>query len=78
MEHPHVSTRLDCLALRNGYEGADFILYGDDGVGAEAANRALASGAYEVVERRPLTRLSLLRKKKPTPRPAAHADLAPP
>jgi uncharacterized membrane protein len=63
-EHPHVSTRVDALALRNGYEGADFILYADDGGGADAARLALASGAYELVEARPVSRLSLLRKKK--------------
>jgi uncharacterized membrane protein len=64
MEQPHLSSRLDALALRNGYEGADYILYSDDGGGAEAARQALASGAYEIVESRPATRLSLLRKKK--------------
>jgi hypothetical protein len=66
MEHPHVSTRLNCLALRSGYEGADYILYGEDsgGGGADSANRALASGEYELVERRPASRVALLRKKK--------------
>jgi hypothetical protein len=66
MEHPHVSTRLYCLALRVGYEGADYILYGEDtgGGGADAARRALASGEYELVERRPATGVALLRKKK--------------
>ena len=66
MEHPHVSARLDCLALRSGYDGADYILYGEDsgGGGADAANRALASGEYELVERRPASRVALLRKKK--------------
>jgi uncharacterized membrane protein len=64
MEHPHVSTRLDCLSLRNGYEGADFILYGEDGGGADSATRALASGAYELLERRPASRVALLRKKR--------------
>jgi uncharacterized membrane protein len=65
MEHPHVSTRLNCLALRSGYEGADYILYGEDsgGGGADSANRALASGEYELVERRPASRVALLRKK---------------
>jgi uncharacterized membrane protein len=63
-EQPHLSTRVDALALRNGYEGADYILYADDGTGAESARQALASGAYEIVESRPATRLSLLRKKK--------------
>ena len=66
MEHPHVSARLYCLALRIGYEGADYILYGEDtgGGGADAARRALASGEYELVERRPATGIALLRKKK--------------
>jgi uncharacterized membrane protein len=67
-ELPHVSARVDCLALRNGYEGAagpaDYILYAEDGVGAEYARAAMTSGAYEVVESRPATKLSLLRKKK--------------
>lgn len=61
-EHPHVSTRLIALALRNGYEGADYILYSEDGLGADSGRAALASGAYEVVERRPASRLVLLRK----------------
>jgi uncharacterized membrane protein len=64
MEYPHISTRLDGLTLRNGYDGADFILYSDDGDGAETGRRALASGAYELVERRPASRMSLLRRKK--------------
>jgi hypothetical protein len=55
---------MDLLALRNGYDGADYILYADDGLGADQARQALASGAYELVEARPASRLSLLRKKK--------------
>ena len=43
MEHAHVSTRLNCLTLRLGYDGADYILYGEDsgGGGADNARRAL-------------------------------------
>jgi uncharacterized membrane protein len=64
-EHPHVSNRLDIMALRASYDGADFILYAESsgGSGADAANRALAAGDYEVVERRP-SGMTLLRKKK--------------
>ncbi len=62
-EHPHLSARLNPLALRNGYAGADYILYAEDGVGNDFARQALASGAYEVVEQRATSRLSLLRKK---------------
>jgi uncharacterized membrane protein len=66
MEHAHVSARLEIYTLRSGYEGADYILYGEDsgGFGADNARRALESGQYELVERRPATRLALLRKKK--------------
>jgi hypothetical protein len=66
MEHPHVSTRMDVYALRMGYEGADYILYAEDsgGGGADNARRALDTGEYEVVERRPASRVALLRKKK--------------
>ena len=50
MEHPHISTRLNAMALRIGYEGADYIVYGEDtgGGGADNARQALASGAYEL------------------------------
>jgi Predicted membrane protein (DUF2079) len=66
MEHAHVSTRLACLALRTGYDGADYILYSEDsgGGGADSARRALASGEFELVERRPASRVALLRRKK--------------
>jgi uncharacterized membrane protein len=74
MEQPHVSTRLFSYALRSGYDGADYILYSEDGLGADAARRALASGEYELVESRPRSRLTLLRKKPPAaPKPAAAA-----
>ncbi|MDB4983511.1 MAG: hypothetical protein JWM82_4263, partial [Myxococcales bacterium] len=65
MEHPHISTRLAPLALRIGYDGADYILYSLDsgGGGAENAARALASGQYEIAAERPASRLALLRKK---------------
>jgi uncharacterized membrane protein len=66
MEHPHVSNHLDVMALRASYQGVDYILYAEDsgGFGADAARRALDSGDYEVVERRPASRMTLLRKKK--------------
>jgi uncharacterized membrane protein len=66
-EHPHVSTRLNILALRMGYEGADYILYGEDsgGGGGDQAKAALDSKQYELVERRAASRVALLRKKKP-------------
>jgi len=62
MEHPHVSTRMNIMALRSGYDGADYILYAEDSGGAEG-QRALASGQFELVERRPASRMTLLRKK---------------
>jgi hypothetical protein len=66
MEHAHVSTRLNALGLRsNGTEGADYVLYALDGSGADAAQGAIAAGTFEVVEQRPASRLSLLRRKKP-------------
>jgi hypothetical protein len=66
MEHPHVSNHLDVMALRASYQGVDYILYAEDsgGGGADLARRALDSGEYEVVERRPASRMTLLRKKK--------------
>jgi uncharacterized membrane protein len=66
MEHPHVSNHLDVMALRASYQNVDYILYSEDsgGFGADAARRALDSGEYEVVERRPASRMVLLRKKK--------------
>jgi uncharacterized membrane protein len=66
MEHPHVSTRLDILALRSGYEQADYILYSEDsgGGGADQARGALDGGQFELVERRDGSRIALLRRKK--------------
>jgi uncharacterized membrane protein len=64
MEHPHVSTRLDILVLRSGYEGADYILYSENGGGAEMAREALGTGKWEVVVRRPASRMALLKKKR--------------
>ena len=64
-ESPHVSTRLNCYTLRIGYEGADYILYAEDGYGAEQAKKSLEKGDYEVMERRPGSRVALLRKKTP-------------
>ncbi len=67
VEHPHVSNRMDVMVLRASYAGADYILYAEDsgGFGADVARRALDSGEYEVIERRPASQLALLRKKKP-------------
>jgi uncharacterized membrane protein len=66
MEHPHVSARLDCLALRSGYEGAEYILYQEGGGGGEEnARQALSSGQYELVERRADSAMVLLKKKGP-------------
>jgi hypothetical protein len=50
-----------------GYEGADYILYGEDsgGGGGDQAKAALDSKQYELVERRAASRVALLRKKKP-------------
>jgi hypothetical protein len=66
MEHPHVSARLHILALRSGYDKADYSLYSEDsgGGGADAARRALESGQFEVMESRPASRMTLLRRKK--------------
>ena len=68
-EHPHVSNRLDIMALRASYTDADYILYAEDSgsAGADAARIALAGGDYELVERRAASRMALLRKKKPKP-----------
>jgi uncharacterized membrane protein len=67
-EHPHLSTRLDMFALRAGFPGARYILYSEDSGagGADMANAALARGEYEVVQRRPASRLALLKKKDVT------------
>ncbi|HVX95113.1 MAG TPA: DUF2079 domain-containing protein [Polyangia bacterium] len=66
MEHAHVSTRLNAFGLRvSGTEGVDYVLYALDGSGADAAQGAIAAGTFEVVEQRPASRLSLLRRKKP-------------
>ncbi|HVU49813.1 MAG TPA: DUF2079 domain-containing protein [Polyangia bacterium] len=66
VEHPHVSNRMDVMTLRVSYAGADYILYAEDsgGFGADIARKALASGEYEIVERRPVTGMVLLRKKQ--------------
>jgi len=64
-EHPHVSSRLDCLDLRDGYEGADYLLYGENtgGFGSDSGARALASGEFVEMARRPASRLVLLRRR---------------
>src|SRR5207245_1620789 len=59
-ESPHVSTRLNCYTLRVGYEGAQYILYAEDGYGADQARQSLEKGEYEVMERRPGSRVALL------------------
>ncbi|HVZ73681.1 MAG TPA: DUF2079 domain-containing protein [Polyangia bacterium] len=66
MEHPHVSTRLNVLALRFGFEDADYLLYSEDsGTGGnETARRALATGNFEVVARKANTRIALLHRRK--------------
>jgi uncharacterized membrane protein len=65
-EHPHVSNRLDVMALRASYQGVDYILYAEDSgsFGADAARHALDSGEYEIVEQRPASHMALLRNKK--------------
>ena len=65
-EHPHVSSRLKCFDLRDNYEGAEYILYAEDtgGFGSDSARRALSSGEYEEMARRPASKLVLLRKKQ--------------
>jgi uncharacterized membrane protein len=66
-EHPHVSTRMNAYALRNGYEGADYILYSEDadpGGGRDNAHRALETGAFEILQQRPASKLLLLRRKQ--------------
>jgi uncharacterized membrane protein len=65
LEHPHVSTRLNCYTLRVGYEGAEYILYSESGLGSEQAKKSLEKGEYEVMERRPGSGVALLRKTKP-------------
>jgi uncharacterized membrane protein len=65
-EHPHVSTRMDAFALRNGYEGADYILFSEDadpGGGRDNGHRALSTGEFEILQQRPGSRLLLLRRK---------------
>jgi hypothetical protein len=63
-EYPHVSARVDCFALRNGYEGADYILYREGGGGGEEhAQKALSSGEYELLERRAASGVAILKKK---------------
>jgi hypothetical protein len=64
-EHPPVSSRLKCFDLRDNYDGADYILYAEDtgGFGSDSGRRALSSGEYEEMARRPASKLVLLRKK---------------
>jgi uncharacterized membrane protein len=65
-EHPHVSARVDAYALRNGYEGVEYILYSEDadpGGGLDAAHRAVDTGEFEIQQQRPGSRLVLLHRK---------------
>jgi hypothetical protein len=64
-EHPHVSARSKCFDLRDGYEGAEYILYAEStgGFGSDAAGRALSSGEFVEMARRPASKLVLLRKR---------------
>jgi uncharacterized membrane protein len=64
-EHPHVSARSKCFDLRDGYDGAEYILYAENtgGFGSDAAGRALSSGEYLEMARRPASKLVLLRKR---------------
>jgi uncharacterized membrane protein len=65
MEYSHVSTRLNALGLRvSGVDGADYVLYALDGSNADVAQSAIANGTFEIVEQRPASRLSLIRRKK--------------
>lgn len=62
-ELPHVSSRLDCYTLMEGYQGSDYILYvPNSGIGRDGdqAARALASGEFVEIDRRP--QLSLLKR----------------
>jgi uncharacterized membrane protein len=63
-ELPHLSTRLDCYSLRDGWDGATWVLYAENtgGFGADNGEKARTSGDYEEVARRP--GLVLLRKKE--------------
>ena len=65
LEHPHLSTRLNCYSLRLGHHNADYVLYTEEsGVhGGDIALSLLAAGEYEVVDKRAASRLTLLRKK---------------
>lgn len=60
-ELAHLSNRLDCYGLMEGYEGSDAIIYvpGGSPFDEKEAARALASGRYVEVDRRP--GLSLLK-----------------
>ena len=52
-EIPHVSARLNCYDLRDGFDGAEYLIY--DAAGSEGDNHArdaLASGAFEEVARK--------------------------
>ncbi len=54
-EHPHVSSRMDCLDLRDGYEAAEYITVrrGHRRLRLGPRPRALASGEYVEMARRP-------------------------
>ena len=54
-ELPHVSTRLNCYSLRDGIEGAEWILYSTDmgGMGSGAGVDARNKHTYDVVAEKP-------------------------
>ncbi len=54
-ELPHVSTRRDCYSLRDGYHGADYLLYATDSgeFGARKAQEGLRAGLYVQAAMRP-------------------------
>jgi hypothetical protein len=74
-ELAHLASRLDCYTLMEGYEGSDYIIYvphsgGRDG---DQAGRAMASGQYVEIDRRPFLSLLKRRGAPELPRPAAPA-----
>jgi uncharacterized membrane protein len=60
-ELPHVSDRLTVRSLKYDTNGADYLLYGTNSIGADVAARALGKGEYTEVARRP--GLALLKRK---------------
>jgi hypothetical protein len=62
-ELPHVSNRLVCYDLRDGYEGAEWMLYseGSGWFGSDHAAKAMRTGEWTEVARRGV--LTLIKKK---------------